>query len=737
MLLACVLCSTVAAVEIELRAPLTTSVRGDQPYRGPGQRLAARVIVPEDAPHDLGVGAFAADRFSRWYQSARPAALAPGTHELVFELDGPLVRSEPARSAWNANVAGEMDSAGLFFWSASASRARIVIESLRLVDAAAAPPTPSLSDVAIDGLDGLAGDGGAMRVQAGERWTVSLLPRPFPSNAFDPERFTVDAVVTTPDGTVERIPGFYLQAMGSSDRGDREVVTPLGAGRFCVRYRPRQAGTHRITLEARWHQPDAAVTLPLPPLEVTGPAWDGFVRVDRRDPRFFASGADFFWPLGPNLHAITDLRAQEKIGNRPTPERGSLSYRAYLERLAAAGGSATEIWMSAWNLALEWTPDRPGYHGLGRYSQENGWRLDRILDDAWRLGIRVNLVVNNHGQAAPSVDGEWGDSPYFRRNGGPCADALQYFTDPLVLARQDELRRYLVARYADHPAIFGWKLWSEVNFVAAQGETLRRWHEQAAARWHALDAYGRGVTTHWADDYLLPDRDIVRLPGIDFVCIDAYYHPNHRPLMADLITRSTLDPSQGLARFGKPVLVSEYGCSWFAGPGEQMAADHASVPWAALVSGHAGSPMLWWIEWLDQGDRYEPYRALSRFLVGEDLRGSDAGSLAVVTRGPDLWARAWKRPGRMLGYVLDSAWGWKGGVGARREGVRLELGSVAAGAMRVEWWSADDGTRIAERRLTHGGGALVLEAPPFNRHLAFKLSRTDEGGARDPHPPSR
>jgi hypothetical protein len=120
--------------------------------------------------------------------------------------------------------------------------------------------------------------------------------------------------------------------------------------------------------------------------------------------------------------------------------------------------------------------------------------------------------------------------------------SLPIFTSPLAFADQESLRRYLIGRYADHPAVLGWKLWSEINLTAA-GEMGRRrgqdaggiqvsdddrhhallnWHERAAARWHALDSYGHGVTTHWSGDYRQPEFDIVALPGLDYICIDAY-----------------------------------------------------------------------------------------------------------------------------------------------------------------------------------------------------------------------
>lgn len=713
------------ALTVELQPPLTTIVRLAQPLSGRETGLRATVTVPADAPTDLGVGAFVADRHGRWFQRLRPGVLPPGTHELAFAVGGDdSLVAESDRGAWSASEAGTATRAGLFFWSASGSRARLTVAGL----AATAPgeaPAPAGAALLDLRLDGLGGDG---RVHAltGTRWSLSVRPEPFPADPFDPAAFALDALVTAPDGSSERVPAFYEQPMRARDRGDREELRPAGPAGFRVRYRPRQPGTHRVRLEARW-EGGSSVAVALPDLQVDGSPWDGFVRVDRGDPRFFSVGGRWYWPLGPNLRSVNDTRGADRLRTVFTPDRGTLAYEAYLRRLAANGVNAVEVWMSSWNLALEWRADWPGFGGQGRYHQGNAWRLDRLLDLALELGVRVNLVINNHGQASTNADPEWASNPYNRARGGRLTDAADFFSDPWALAGQDRLRRYLVARYADHPAVLGWKLWSEVNLTAGRGDQVRTWHAHAAKRWKELDPYDHPVTTHWCGDYHLPDREIVAQPSLDYVCIDAY-HGNDR-LLADLIWRSTLDPvpSRGLAQFNKPVLTTEFGCNWDAGPEAQMRAEHATGPWAGLMSGHAGAPMLWWFEWLDQGGHFGVYRALSRFLAGEDLRGADARSLVLAANaeaGP-LWCRAWSRPGRMLGYLLDGSWGRNGRNPATHERAAIEIGtSIAPGPMTVEWWDADAGAWNRRVDFVHPGGPLALKPPAFQRHLAFKLLRS-------------
>ncbi|MBA3708403.1 MAG: hypothetical protein H0W83_06265 [Planctomycetes bacterium] len=454
---------------------------------------------------------------------------------------------------------------------------------------------------------------------------------------------------------------------------------------------------------------------------MAGEPWDDIVRVDRSDPRFFSCGGRWYWPIGLNLRSPNDLRSHDNLHTAVTPDRGTYSYHAYLERFARSGGTATEVWMAPWSLGLEWNSSWFGFHGLGRYSQSNAWRLEHVLDDALAHGVRINLVISNHGQASSDSDREWQGSPYNAANGGPVAHSPELFTDSRALAMQDRSRRYIVARYADHPGVMGWKLWSEVNLTPIGANSVA-WHRQAADRWHGLDVYRHPVTTHWADDYRSAELAVVSLPQLDFACIDAYYR---RDILADVLMNSTLNPARGLARFGKPILVSEYGGREFGAPSAQLAAELACSGFASLVSGHAGMPMLWWWEWVDQGDRWAPYGAIARFIDGEDIRGTRAGSakLYAIAAGRELWCHAWRRQGRILGYVLDPEW-VKDGV--REDDLsqgRLQAGVIDAGGMAIEWWDADRGERLSSEHLDHLGGGLTLPMPTFRRHLAFKLIR--------------
>jgi autotransporter-associated beta strand protein len=687
-----------------LRSPLATIV--PLPSDLAGQRaIAAEITVPDGAPADLGYGVWVSDQHGHWFQ--RLLGLLPrGVDRVRIDTAVDPLLGEPRHERWQP-AAASSNRSGLFFWSATRSTATLGIEArLSRDEPTRAASRPRLLDLRTPTLP----------ARTGERLEWLCRPEPFPANPYDPDEFALDAVFTGPDGVELHVPGFYLQRMRSRDRGDREDLTPTGEEGFALRLRPRLPGRWKARLEARW-KGRPTVSCDLPDVAVAGERWDGYLHVDQGDPRFFAVNGGFCWPVGMNIRSVCDPRDHGCLGTKLTPERGALAYDAYLDRLAAAGGTAIELWLAAWNLGMEWRADWYGFYGIGRYNQENAWRLDEVLDHAWSRGIRVNVVVMNHGQGSNATDHEWENSPWNVATGGPFGSPDLLFTDPAALRGQENYRRWLVGRYADHPAVLGWKLWSEINLTAA-GANVVDWHQRAVERWHRLDPYGHPVSTHWAGDYGAVDRRVGAL--LDYVCIDAYHSGR---LLAELIADGVAGPN-GLGKLGRPILVTEYGGSPGAGPKPQILAELASGPWAGFVSGNGGSPMTWWHEFVDQQEVWKPYGAIRRFTAGEDLRGADAHSveLAATSSAGPLWCRAWQRPTRLLGYCIDRGWGMHGGDAPPHQDARITIGPLAAGSWTVEWWNADEGAAIGRAEVASDGATPVtLTLPKFERHLAFKL----------------
>ncbi len=243
------------------------------------------------------------------------------------------------------------------------------------------------------------------------------------------------------------------------------------------------------------------------------------------------------------------------------------------------------------------------------------------------------------------------------------------------------------------------------------------------------DLYRHPVATHVATTYMNADPRLFSSPELDIVGLDAYFAPGvytHASNLAGLLIDTMEDPDRGLAMLQKAVLVTEYGGGFHEINHDKLGVEHRTGAWLALVTGEAASPMLWWHEWVDQHNQWAPYGAIARFITGEDLRGNGGHSMQLATSASDsrpLWARAWIRPGLMLGYIQDGAWALDYRPHGLVPGGSLTLGSIPGGPIEQEWWNADTGIRTASQLLHHPGGVLTLAIPPFTDHLAFKLHR--------------
>ncbi len=732
------------ALSQALRAPLGTFMQASTHLPAQAQAIQALVKIPDDAPQDLGVGAFLKDDDGNWFQLPHTSTLKPGLHHLHFaiSLDEPW-QSEPAIDIWDPYLHSLAVNYGLFFWSEETNNASIEILQLRAVihDFPSPETLPQFHTLQFDNIHSDVVTGAQYcHAKTGERWTMQCQPTPMPSNPYDSDLFSLEMQVTGPDGSYS-IPGYYQKPLTIIDGGDRDRAVASGAAAFHIRFRPRLPGTYQLTLLGIWNKDsdsEQRCCVPLPDLQVSGAPWDDFIRVDKNDKRYFRVGVndDFHWPLGLNIRSVTDPRGTQRTNSQITPERIVHAYKAYFDRLALAGGNNVEIWMASWNVGLEWLDDWPGFHGIGAYNEANAQRLDEILDYAYSKGIRVILVINNHGQASFKTDREWSYSPFNADNGGPLTEAKDFFTHPVPLHAQQERRRYIVARYADHPAILCWKLFSEMNLtdMARNGvdgpAQMRKWHANAFDAWRALDIYDHPVTSHWSGDYRTPYRELVALPNMDFTAIDAYHgrRGGNGRLLANIMYDSTLHKEYGLSAFNKPLVVTEFGASAGAGPEPQLIAEHMSGPWAALMSGHASSPHLWWFEWTDQGDRWHPYRAIHNYLAGEDFRSTEARCVFLDIKDQDthsIWCRAWFKPKMIYAYLLDWNWGFDGTQAPLHQAIEIRIGNkVQAGRFELEWWDASLGVCLSRTQIQHQTGPLVISSPAFRRHLAFKLRRT-------------
>ena len=154
--------------------------------------------------------------------------------------------------------------------------------------------------------------------------------------------------------------------------------------------------------------------------------------------------------------------------------------------------------MIKWSNAIEWTAGKGSgdFQGLGRYAQDNAYRIDKVLEDAEAHGVKVQLTFGSyleHTEGGTWNEGSWSENPYNTVNGGPCGDGGAFFTDATARRWYKNRLAYIVARWGQSPSIFSWELWNEVVAPAD-------WVREMARHLRAEDVKRHLVSTTFGDE---------------------------------------------------------------------------------------------------------------------------------------------------------------------------------------------------------------------------------------------
>lgn len=209
---------------------------------------------------------------------------------------------------------------------------------------------------------------GARQVKRFEKIELAIRAEPVGDNPYDPAEIDLKVELTSPGGKAVAAPAFYFQPFERRevDKGGRkgEWLYPVGMPVWKARFAPTEVGTW--TCAAALKDRAGAARSAQATFECVASPDKGFVRVSRKDPRYFEfdDGTPFF-AVGQNVAFVTD------------------SYRSIemLRKLGAAGGNFARVWAcsedwamaiearkSAWGRSWAWTPplvvspDREAYH---------------------------------------------------------------------------------------------------------------------------------------------------------------------------------------------------------------------------------------------------------------------------------------------------------------------------------------------------------------------------------------
>ena len=681
------------------------------------------LALSDGTPTNVQVLVYMKDWDYLWYQQLLPGYASPGeTNRYRIDLSPFSVKWEPRghHAAWNARALMEPREFGIrvFLDGVGAVTGTLGNASASGKPFDATPPT--IRDVRP----------AEQQVACYEKFEVVFdLPDRY-ANPFDPEEVSVTAVIETPDGKTVTVDGFNTRDYYRTVSPTGEDIVPQGVPHWTIRYSPTRVGVHHYSLRVHDSRGDATwgpgVFVARPPVQ------PGFVRVSQTDPRYFEfdNGHSFF-PLGHNIRSPSDVRLNTQFPYAKRWIDGTAAYARHFTTMRQHGENLAEIWTASWSLGLEWSPQWQGYHGLGQYNLMHAWELDRILDEADRNGIYLNLVIHNHGKFSMIVDSEWATNPFNRAAGGYLDSPDEFFTDPRAQKAFRQLMRYMIARWGYSPRVFAWELWSELDITGSQKgfyrtEACVNWHRFATDAIRKMDPNRHLITTHFSSDYSSQNKDITSLPGITHVSVDAYHKDDRVLKITDILSAT----AQFNNPHGKPVMVTEFGgASTAQGLAHLENSLHAGL-WASTCIPLAGAPLFWWWGLIEEENYYPKFLAVSRFMKGEDRRDRTVlpcNPELSLPGNPNIQVQSYslKNGTRALGWIYDVPEFDKAPSETHPaiSNLVVRLDGMSNGHYRVEFWDTSRGILSQRQDADVKEGRLSVTAPVFSRDLAFKVRK--------------
>jgi len=463
--------------------------------------------------------------------------------------------------------------------------------------------------------------------------------------------------------------------------------------------------------------------------------------------------------------------------------RGTYQFDDYIDALSKGGGNWIRMWLCSWWCGLEWYRKWPGYGGAGWYNMRNAWRIDHVLERAERRGVYLQLCLQNHGQTSERIDHEWAFHPYnryepevfvnrdrenvqlamspsrrtspkYRRPGGWLENAAEFYSHPRSREMKKKLYRYVIARWGYSTNVFAWVLSSEVEFT---GEYVRlqygrddhdmqsgtwdpkgidrarntvAYHREMARFLKEADPYGHMVSSHFSHPHR--GRGVWRLPEMEFTQTNAYSTfakfgwfrgPfDHRKAVPAPFAMEQYY-SRFMGRYGRPVIVGEWGGDWMANPVHALNGELHSGTWSSMMTPMAGSTGFWWWLHIHFNERYDVYGAVARFLEGEDRRGLGLRQIRATFEGnaAGLHATVLGNDRRADAYICHTQHAFRPGSAPAVKGARLVLPKMKPGMYVVEFWDTVKGEPTGRKAAPSVAGSLKILLPTIKGDIALKV----------------
>ncbi len=512
-------------------------------------------------------------------------------------------------------------------------------------------------------------------------------------NPFDQRQVALDAVFTDESGATWEVPGFWN-----------------GRDAWAIRFTPSSPGTWKYSVtvtDQRGASESMLGTFDAEPSDARG-----FLRVGSAvDPDY--SSRYLAYEDGTPWYGF----GHADLGMSWDGYDGT-TFRKMADMVEI--GENLEMWWPLW--AMNYLQN-----DYATYNPTTLDTIDLVLTEAERHGIGIAFTIWNH-QLLRTSEHAWGNGLWNSNGFRNLVDGPQdFFVDDEAWAWQENMYRYVVARWAYSPAVAMWQTVSEINGTESYEQT-DPWHDRLNAWFHAHDPYRHPTTASMSGGQFWPRaNEVADVPQMH---VYEQFHVNPiaaAQIMADWTVMMWEDQE-------KPNWIGEYGVRLQRAYPEFM---HNSN-WATLAAGAATTP----IEWNDRqtyGQFDAAQRAdMQRFVAFVDtipLVRIDPDQLSVTASHPELRGWGLASPAGGLVWVQDFL-GESPELGVAedldamrarppRADVVVELTGMPAGSFLATPYDTWTGEWYEPIRLDCDGATpCALALPTFRFDIAIRLDPT-------------
>lgn len=694
--------------------------------------LTFRVYCPYDAPEKLQLFTYVKDTELNYYEHRRPGYMSRGQWtEVSIDLTAQSEAWEfkDHYKPWDGYCRQDVQELGVRFAAPQSYEGILYVEDIKLERRESALPTQNaLYNLRVN----------SETVPMYGKFEISFNLAKTYSNPFDPDVVKVTGVFIAPDGKVMRVPGFFYQGYLRRMEKRAESLTPMGRSQWKIRFAPRQLGVYHYCVEIEDGDELRSEMGRFRCVESSGSGGtssDGFVQISKRDKYCFdLSNGDYFYPIGHNIATVHDPRASNLAVSIPASE-GTYAYDRFLRKMGEHGENMGRIWMTPGGFEIEWTKGRDiHFRGLGRYNLCNAWRLDHIIETARRHGVYLIVVITGPDEVGTfdsnvpqSSDERLRGSPYWERNGGPLADASEFYTADEALELYKRQLRYIAARWGYSTSIMAWEILNKPD-QADYYRNSRRYARlgaefvRKAADYLREEDPGNHLITSNLAQYKSPIAALLlSLEEVDFTTGHVFAGELEEKLLSDVQFMQE--------KFGKIFLATAAGVTQFPQSPEPTVRTIHRTLWASHMMPYAGVAMPWWWGLIDRWNLYPQFQALRKFAEGQDRRGKDyrpaEAEVSSLSEDRQLAILALRSSDRAYAWVynrarLSAAAAWKESNPA---GAEVSLSGLGAGTYSVEVWDTYKGEMMEKMQVETESGPVEFELPAFEKDVAVKVKK--------------